>query len=210
MNGSDEKPAPRAETGALRFGADWTGVFVRGDIAHHYAFSLERIAKRLADPSSRGPLDTVDAVTLEGIIKLLVSSNDAAGRDREGVQRVRPFGECDVGAPPVTERADGDAFADLGVFDIRAVALRAERLYYSSHHSRQTSLTEVRYRVAMAVLRHVLGPVRQARQNHKAACDASAGARFGTAPATYKSGDVAKTFETLLDTVDALVRYLWP
>lgn len=36
---------PRIETGNLRFGSDWTGVFIRGDDAFSFGMSLKRIVE---------------------------------------------------------------------------------------------------------------------------------------------------------------------
>ena len=35
---------PRVETGAVQFGNDWPGLFIRGDDAHHLMFSIKRLA----------------------------------------------------------------------------------------------------------------------------------------------------------------------
>lgn len=37
----------RMETGVLRFGDDWPGVFIRGDHALHYALYLRGVVKQL-------------------------------------------------------------------------------------------------------------------------------------------------------------------
>lgn len=47
---------PRVETGAIQFGEDWTGLFIRGDNAFALAEDLELILSKLpvknrADPS---------------------------------------------------------------------------------------------------------------------------------------------------------------
>ncbi len=34
------EPGPRVETGTVQFGGDWPGVFIRGDNACHWGFSL--------------------------------------------------------------------------------------------------------------------------------------------------------------------------
>lgn len=40
----------RAETGPMKFGDDWTGVFIRGDNAFGYAFALQSVLDGTADP----------------------------------------------------------------------------------------------------------------------------------------------------------------
>lgn len=71
----DGKPTPRPETGPMRFGDDWTGVFIRGDNAAGY----------LVMAGSDMP---------PGLRDLLSLSNDADERERDGIQRMRPFAEC--------------------------------------------------------------------------------------------------------------------
>lgn len=60
---SDE-PEPRAETGAMQFGDDWPGVFIRGDNAMFYATVIER-ALETADPFCR--------IYLQSLYDVLVS-----------------------------------------------------------------------------------------------------------------------------------------
>ncbi len=46
-------PAPpdpgRVETGAVQFGSDWPGLFIRGDDAFHLMLTLRRLRELLAD-----------------------------------------------------------------------------------------------------------------------------------------------------------------
>jgi hypothetical protein len=40
---------PRVETGAVQFGDDWPGLFIRGDTAHWLMMRLRQLARLLAD-----------------------------------------------------------------------------------------------------------------------------------------------------------------
>lgn len=45
-------PSPdilRVSTGAVRFGNDWTGLFIRGDEAHHLALRIRQMVGILGD-----------------------------------------------------------------------------------------------------------------------------------------------------------------
>jgi hypothetical protein len=43
----------RVETGPIKFGDDWAGIFIRGTNALHYAAMLEWVAKQAEDPLQR-------------------------------------------------------------------------------------------------------------------------------------------------------------
>lgn len=73
----------RAETGAMCFGDDWNGVFIRGDNAIGLVLNLKGY---LADPT--GPFC---GNAVRQIIELLECSDQ---RTKEGVQKLKPFEEC--------------------------------------------------------------------------------------------------------------------
>lgn len=62
----------RVETGATKFGDDWTGVFIRGDNAFHYAISLASCIQTL----ERLHYNPLEVVALRGLVRLLESSNE--------------------------------------------------------------------------------------------------------------------------------------
>lgn len=77
----------RAETGTMRFGTDWTGVFIRGDNAFYYAMRLRGLI-------ARGKTADVNMVTcrvVEGLCELLESSHE--GRMPKP-QEMLPFEEA--------------------------------------------------------------------------------------------------------------------
>lgn len=74
----------RPETGYVKFGRDWRGVFVRGDTAGRLAAELRREGYR-PDWSDRA------AETLPGLLALLEGSNEARPAT---VQRLRPWSQC--------------------------------------------------------------------------------------------------------------------
>jgi hypothetical protein len=71
------KDAPRVETGAVQFGDDWPGTFIRGDNAAYYAFTLREVLSRLnADQEVRVKLGlTMEVLTLQGLLSDLEGSN---------------------------------------------------------------------------------------------------------------------------------------
>lgn len=71
----------RPETGSMRFGDDWTGVFIRGDSAAGYAIALEEVLAALEtrEPGDVGPLQTH---MCQGLLELLQGSRE----NTEGVE----------------------------------------------------------------------------------------------------------------------------
>lgn len=57
----------RVETGAVRFGDDWPGVFIRGDNAAHYSMAIDGLL--------RGEIDPIALGVLSGLNELLKSCN---------------------------------------------------------------------------------------------------------------------------------------
>lgn len=51
---------PRVETGAVRFGSDWPGVFIRGDNAAYYTEALRALlSEKDSDSLNRKVLDSL-------------------------------------------------------------------------------------------------------------------------------------------------------
>ena len=46
----------RVETGAVQFGDDWPGIFIRGDNAAHYSMALDSLLSGSFDPMTTGVL----------------------------------------------------------------------------------------------------------------------------------------------------------
>jgi hypothetical protein len=71
QNGGEIRKLPaqaeRVETGAVQFGDDWPGVFIRGDNAFHYAMCVRAALRGTADPFAK--------VVLEGLADLLAASD---------------------------------------------------------------------------------------------------------------------------------------
>jgi hypothetical protein len=51
---------PRVETGALQFGDDWPGLFIRGDNAYALMFLIRRMAVLLADHPDTDVADAME------------------------------------------------------------------------------------------------------------------------------------------------------
>ncbi len=61
----------RIETGAVQFGDDWPGVFIRGDHAGYYAMQLRNAAEIM---ECNDPGHVMDAMTLKILAELFESS----------------------------------------------------------------------------------------------------------------------------------------
>ena len=59
----------RIETGPIQFGDDWPGVFIRGDNAMHYGFSLQTFL----DSNRSTQMGWVEKAILESLVKILMS-----------------------------------------------------------------------------------------------------------------------------------------
>lgn len=59
----------RAETGPMKFGDDWAGVFIRGDNAAYYAMSLRTVLERV-NPVGWG----TDVAVVKRLLRTLTSS----------------------------------------------------------------------------------------------------------------------------------------
>jgi hypothetical protein len=58
----------RTETGPMKIGDDWTGVFIRGDQALHAAMCIRAVLN--------GPNDGFSRMTLEGLADILESCRE--------------------------------------------------------------------------------------------------------------------------------------
>ena len=74
----------RPETGAMQFGSDWPGAFIRGDDAFAFAEAIARVLDSKAA--------ALDQACLRELHKVLRDTNGAQGGD---VQKLAPFMECD-------------------------------------------------------------------------------------------------------------------
>ena len=84
MNDEDQR---RAETGTMRFGDDWPGVFIRGDNAVFYGMQLtslldmiESAAKRSMDAGSPSPVDLLSLSFAAMMLRGLARSRRYDGR----------------------------------------------------------------------------------------------------------------------------------
>lgn len=62
----------RVETGAVQFGDDWPGTFIRGDNAAFYALNLDRLIQQVEGSSL---LDFIMLSSLRGLLSDLQASN---------------------------------------------------------------------------------------------------------------------------------------
>lgn len=69
--GPSAEPVSRLESGPVRFGDDWTGLWLRGDSCFAYALALKAERSQSADAFSRAGVD--------GLIQALESTNERGG-----------------------------------------------------------------------------------------------------------------------------------
>lgn len=77
----------RPETGAMEFGTDWPGVFIRGDNALYFSWELKRLLDNIEEKDIQ-----VNKIFIQGLISLLNSSNFHA--DNPNIQKMKEFSEC--------------------------------------------------------------------------------------------------------------------
>lgn len=75
----------------MKFGDDWTGVFVRGDNAIYYALALESLFEEMKGSAPSAALYFMNV--LENLRDLLMSSNEHSG-PKEERQVLLPFDQC--------------------------------------------------------------------------------------------------------------------
>lgn len=90
---------PRAETGNMRFGDDWTGVFVRGDTAFAMATYLNRVVSQNRQGIIPNPILLMQ---LEGFTKALLACQHKGQEFPEAQLAVL------VPGPPIPEDEDDD------------------------------------------------------------------------------------------------------
>jgi hypothetical protein len=79
----------RPESGPMRFGEDWTGVFLRGD----HAGPMAMILSKILDVIERGENPQMhDILFLKQLVRELADSDERGSL--EGLQLLRPFEEC--------------------------------------------------------------------------------------------------------------------
>lgn len=86
----------------MKFGDDWTGVFIRGDDAFHYALALKGLleahkAPEGADEDVESQADLAKMI-LKGLVGDLLSAYEgtdlALVSDRPKAQKLKPFDAC--------------------------------------------------------------------------------------------------------------------
>jgi len=78
----------RAETGPMKFGDDWTGLFIRGDNAMVYKMLLDIVCGKL----NKVNLGAIEWAQLQGLIDLLSSAGEH--RKNNEKQIMKEFDEC--------------------------------------------------------------------------------------------------------------------
>lgn len=77
----------------MRFGNDWTGVFIRGDNAFYYVNSLNLLVELLSEtPSPESPETFLAKRAVQDLVELLASSIHVKGNPE--AQVMKEFEEC--------------------------------------------------------------------------------------------------------------------
>lgn len=66
----------RIETGAIQFGDDWPGIFIRGDNALHFGVTLHTLFD-VIEHNDIEQIDPITCVILKGLADLLMSCDNA-------------------------------------------------------------------------------------------------------------------------------------
>lgn len=88
MEDMGNKIIARAETGAMKFGDDWPGVFIRGDNAAYYAMNLKTVL-------SNGDFD-IDGQMAKIVVQGLLSDLESCIEPVKEVQALIPYVDCQV------------------------------------------------------------------------------------------------------------------
>jgi hypothetical protein len=84
---SEQATGDRAETGPMRFGDDWCGVFIRGDNAAGFGLALGLVLDGKMSPAQ----DAIYRMQLRGLIDLLSGCSEW---NHPNAQIMKPFGEA--------------------------------------------------------------------------------------------------------------------
>lgn len=83
----------RAESGPVKFGDDWTGVFFRGDTAHYYGIALKELLAQLPATDDHESSPVLAKIILKGLVNDLLACNEFA-EPKAPVQQLLPFDAC--------------------------------------------------------------------------------------------------------------------
>jgi len=67
-----DEQSPRVETGAVQFGDDWPGIFIRGDNAFHFAVHLNDLLKKAELKTPKNVEDFVNIAVCKGLASTLM------------------------------------------------------------------------------------------------------------------------------------------
>lgn len=76
----------RLETGPIKLGNDWTGIFIRGDHAGYIAFALDELLKN-------NTIECISKKTFYELLGLFNSANEFADQPLR-IQYLKPYEEC--------------------------------------------------------------------------------------------------------------------
>lgn len=82
---------PRPETGAMRFGSDWAGIFMRGDDAFFLSLTIDNLIHFISEL----PIEKADAIYLMQLKNLSTLLKSCDERNAiESIQQMKDFVSC--------------------------------------------------------------------------------------------------------------------
>lgn len=87
----------RPETGVIKFGDDWPGIFIRGDDAHGFKCMLEDILSRINNPKKKINKNRKinDDIEMRMLIGLFKNCNVDHEFCEKTCQRLKDFNDCE-------------------------------------------------------------------------------------------------------------------
>jgi len=112
----------RPETGLIQFDDDWTGVFFRGDDAHHFSLALQQYVEQAEVWREAAGLDPnpIQKAVVDGLVVTLLDSDQRLHNPNTQIQKLRSWEGCQPQEPNHTindltfNENMGSAFADHG------------------------------------------------------------------------------------------------
>lgn len=90
--GAKEGRPLRPETGPIKFGDDWTGVFLRGDDALHFSVAIEKALKTIGIH-----MDVMMRMTLNDLVAVLRACTEGPGVSQASIQELKAWQKCQRG-----------------------------------------------------------------------------------------------------------------
>lgn len=74
----------RVETGPIRFGDDWTGLFIRGDTCAYYRLHLEMLRKKMVE--AKFPLNMLEWAAFNDLVEQMEAADEKNMKNPTGIK----------------------------------------------------------------------------------------------------------------------------